>query len=72
MARLLRSVLPDLPVILTSRYPGGAWSVRDFLDLERLGPDTVAILRKPIPASLLTNAISELLGEAQARITRTA
>ena len=38
VALLLRSVLPALPVILTTRYPVSAWSVRDFLDLEKLGP----------------------------------
>jgi CheY-like chemotaxis protein len=72
VALLLRSVLPALPVILTTRYPVSAWSVRDFLDLEKLGPNMVTILHNPIPASLLINAISELLGQAQVQRTKTA
>ena len=59
---LLRSEIPDLPVILTSGYPVDSWSERDFADLERLGSRSVAILQKPFRAQALSNAARQLLG----------
>jgi hypothetical protein len=45
----LRSKLPALPVILTSRRPVNDWSNRDWADLERLGSHSLAILPKAFP-----------------------
>ena len=64
VALLLRSEVPDLPVILTSGYPVGAWSDRDSADLERLGSRSVAILQKPFQGSALSDAVGELIGTA--------
>jgi DNA-binding NtrC family response regulator len=71
VALLLRSEVPDLPVILTSGYPVSAWNDRDSADLERLGSRSVTILPKPFPAQELSNAVRELLAP-RAEKTRTA
>ena len=71
VAMILRSEIPNLPVILTSGYPVSAWSIRDSADLERLGSRWVRILSKPFQAQELSNAIRELLA-SPAEKTRTA
>jgi CheY-like chemotaxis protein len=68
---LLRSEIPDLPVILTSGYPVSAWSERDSADLERLGSNTVTILQKPFYPEVVSNAVCELIG-APTEMVRTA
>jgi CheY-like chemotaxis protein len=72
VAILLRSKIPDLPVILTSGYPVGGWSGRDSADLERLGADSVAILQKPFQAQALSNTICEFLGPSPSAAERAA
>jgi CheY-like chemotaxis protein len=62
VALLLRSEVPDLPVILTSGYPPSAWSDRDSADLERLGSRSVAILQKPFQGKALWDTVRELIG----------
>ena len=62
VALLLRSEVPDLPVILTSGYPVDSWSERDSADLERLGTNSVAILQKPFQSQVLLKAVCELTG----------
>jgi two-component system, cell cycle sensor histidine kinase and response regulator CckA len=62
VALLLRSEVPDLPVILTSGYPVDSWSERDSTDLERLGTNSVAILQKPFQSQVLLKAVCELTG----------
>ena len=62
VALLLRSEVPDLPVILTSGYPVSAWSDLDSADLERLGSRSVAIVQKPFQAQGLLKAVCELTG----------
>src|SRR5260370_40412013 len=47
VALLLRSEVPDLPVILTSGYPVSAWNDRASAGLQRLGSDSGAIPHKP-------------------------
>jgi CheY-like chemotaxis protein len=71
VALLLRLEIPDVPVILTSGYPVGAWSDGDSSDLERLGSKSVAILQKPFQAQELSNAVRELLAP-RAEKTKTA
>ena len=63
VALLLRQENPALPVILTSGYPVGNWSVRQFFDLEKLGAGSVKILQKPFQAQYLLNCVRELIGE---------
>jgi two-component system, cell cycle sensor histidine kinase and response regulator CckA len=72
VALLLRSVIPDLPVILTSGYPVSSWSDRDSADLDRLGADSVKILQKPFQAQALLHTVRELIDAPQAERTRTA
>jgi len=62
VALLLRSAIPDLPVILTSGRPADAWNDRDTFDLERLGPQLVTTVVKPFEAQILREAVYDLLG----------
>ena len=64
VALLLRSEVPDLPVILTTGYPVSAWNDRDSADLERLGSRSVTILQKPFQGKALSAAVHELIGTA--------
>jgi CheY-like chemotaxis protein len=68
----IRSEIPQLPVILTSGYPVGAWSNRDFDSLEKLGLRSVVFLQKPIQVQVLLNTVRELIGSPLAEITKTA
>jgi len=68
VALLLRSKLPSLPVILTSRDPVGRWSAQRLADLNRLGSQWVAIVQKPSAADDLLNAVRELTGTAPLQI----
>lgn len=61
VALLLRSEVPDLPVILTSGYDVSPWNDRDSADLERLGSRSVAILQKPFQGKALSDAVRELI-----------
>jgi two-component system cell cycle sensor histidine kinase/response regulator CckA len=66
VASALRSEIRNLPVILTSGYPLGSWSVRDTLDLQRLGAKSVAFLQKPFQAQELLRLVEKLLGASPA------
>jgi CheY-like chemotaxis protein len=72
VALILRSDIPDLPVILASGYPVGYWNDRDSADLQRLGWRSLTILQKPFQAKMLSNAVVELTGSAQADKAKTA
>jgi two-component system, cell cycle sensor histidine kinase and response regulator CckA len=72
VALLLRSEIPDLPVILTSGYPLISWSHRDSADLKKLGSKSVAILEKPFDCTSLWGAVCELIGAPQAAKVKTA
>lgn len=72
VALLLRSEIPDLPVILTSGYPVGDWTSRDSADLERLGSSSVAIIQKPFQRQVLLQTVRALIGEPQNELARTA
>jgi len=72
VALLLRSVLPTLPVILTSKCPISGWSVQDSIDLERLGSTSVAVLQKPFEAPLLLYVVRDVIGVSQPEKARTA
>jgi CheY-like chemotaxis protein len=72
VALLLRSEIPDLPVILTSGYPVGDWTRPDSADLERLGSSSVAIIQKPFQRQVLLQTIRALTGEPQTELARTA
>ena len=72
VALLLRSEIPNLPVILTSGYPASVWTERDAADLERLGSSSVAIIQKPFQAQVLPNTIREMIGIVPFEAARTA
>lgn len=71
VALLLRGKLPELPVILTSGYPVGCWSVRDTADLDRLGSRLVSILEKPFTPQVLLSAVRRLI-ELPSEVAKTA
>jgi DNA-binding NtrC family response regulator len=72
VALLLRSVIPGLPIILTSGYPVNSWSARDSADLDRLGSNSVVILQKPFSSQALLKTIRALMGGPQTELARTA
>src|ERR1035437_5257585 len=72
VALLLRSVIPGLPIILTSGYPVNSWCERDAADLHRLGSTSVVVLQKPFPSQALLKTVRELIGETQTELAITA
>ena len=72
VALLLRSEIPNLPVLLTSGYPVSDWTGRDYTDLQRLGATSVAMLSKPFQIQDLLKKVGELTGEVPPEIARTA
>jgi len=72
IALLLRSEIPDLPVLLTSSYPVSDWTGREYTDLLRLGSTSVALLAKPFQIQGLLNMVRELLGAVPSELARTA
>jgi two-component system cell cycle sensor histidine kinase/response regulator CckA len=62
VALLVRSEIPNLPVILTSGCPVSGWGDPDYADLERLGSNSVAILQKPFQTQELLDTVRKLLG----------
>jgi CheY-like chemotaxis protein len=61
-ALLLRSEMPELPVILTSGYPMSSWTGQDAADFKRLRSDSVIVLQKPVETQRLLNCVRELIG----------
>ena len=61
VAFFLRSEIRNLPVIVTSGYPVSSWSVRDTVDLQRLGSNSVAFLQKPFLPDSLSHKVREIL-----------
>ena len=61
VALILRIELPDLPVVLTSRYSVSGWNNRDFADLKRLGSKALEILKEPFDAQALATAVQNLM-----------
>lgn len=72
VALLLRSEIPDVPVLLTSGYPVSDWTGRDYADLQRLGSTSVALLSKPFQIHELLTMVRELTGAAPSEIAKTA
>ena len=72
VALLLRSVMPELPIILTSGYPVNCWSERESADLARLGANSVVILQKPFVSQTLPTTIMALTGGPHPEVARTA
>ncbi|MEI9974408.1 MAG: response regulator [Ignavibacteriota bacterium] len=72
VALVLRSKIPNLPVILASGYPVDNWSEQDANDLKRLDSRSLTILQKPTPPKQLLSAVAELIGVEQAEKVRTA
>jgi DNA-binding response OmpR family regulator len=72
VALLLRSEIPNLPVILTSGYPVTVWAEREAADLKRLGSNSLAILQKPFKTQVLPNTVREMIGIVPFEAVRTA
>jgi CheY-like chemotaxis protein len=72
LALLLRSKIPILPVILTSRYPVSAWTDQESSDLKRLGSQSVVILPAPFQDLIFYTAVCELLGTGPSEKVKTA
>jgi len=50
----LRSLLPNLAIVLTSGYTPDMWNAIDVLELNELPSESMAVLQKPfLPATLL-------------------
>ena len=62
VALSMRVQVPELPVILTSGFPPGAWNARDAAALRKLGIDSVIILQKPFPSRVLQGHVREHIG----------
>ncbi len=69
VALIVRSKIPRLPIILTSGYPVSSWPAQDAAGLQRLGLNSVAILQKPFQVQALRQAVCELVGARQRRIS---
>jgi CheY-like chemotaxis protein len=61
VALLLRSEVPNLNVILASRYPPWVWT-SDFGDVARLGNEAVAILPKPLVPEKVLETVQGFIG----------
>jgi response regulator RpfG family c-di-GMP phosphodiesterase len=72
VALLLRSEIPDLPVLLTSGYPVSDWTGRDYTDLQRLGSTSVALLSKPFQTHELLTTVRALIGAVPPEMAKTA
>ena len=72
VAAALREELPELRVILATRYPYHMWRARDYAPLGRLGSDSVTILQKPFAAQALLAAIGNLIEGRESGAVRTA
>jgi len=72
VALLLRSEIPDLPVLLTSGYPVSDWTGRDYTDLQRLGSTSVALLSKPFQTHELLTTVRGLIGAVPPEMAKTA
>jgi len=68
VALLLRSAIPDLPVILTVSI----WNDGTSTELARLGSNSVAIIEKPYRAEALSKIVRELIGEPRLEEANTA
>jgi CheY-like chemotaxis protein len=57
----LRSLLPNLAIVLTSGYTPDMWDVRDVAELNQLPFESVAILPKPFLPKTLLKTISRFV-----------
>jgi DNA-binding NtrC family response regulator len=72
VALAFRLERPHLPVIITSGFSASVWSQRNTAAFRRLGPESVAILEKPIQAQTLFDTVWELLGASRTKKALTA
>jgi two-component system cell cycle sensor histidine kinase/response regulator CckA len=61
MALELRSLLPNLSIILTSGYTPDMWNEDDFVEFNEVPSDCVAVLQKPFLPSALLAAVSRFV-----------
>jgi two-component system cell cycle sensor histidine kinase/response regulator CckA len=58
----LRSLLPNLKMILISEYPESGWDKQDTSWLEELPSDSVITLQKPFVPASLSDSLDRLIG----------
>jgi DNA-binding response OmpR family regulator len=63
----LRSLLPNLRVILTCGYPPSMWDEQDAAELSELPSDSVLTLQKPFAPLQLQQAVIRFLGLGNVR-----
>lgn len=57
----LRSLLPNLAVILTSGYTPDMWNKHDLAELSELPLDSIAVLQKPFLPGALLQTVSQFV-----------
>jgi CheY-like chemotaxis protein len=55
----LRSLLPNLKIIVTSGHTPDMWAAQELAELYELPPDSVAVLQKPFVPAALLNAVRQ-------------
>ncbi len=60
----LRSLLPNLRIILTSGLPPSCWGEQDAAEFNELPSDSVVTLQKPFPPPLILEHVKRLVGPA--------
>jgi CheY-like chemotaxis protein len=58
----LRSLLPNLAIVLTSGFTPDMWNPRDVFELDELPYESVAILQKPFLPVTLLQMVSRFVG----------
>jgi CheY-like chemotaxis protein len=58
----LRSLLPNLRIILTSGFPESMWNGQDAAELDELPSDSVITLQKPFVPAALLGSVHRLIG----------
>lgn len=57
----LRSLLPNLGIVLTSGYTPDMWDQGEVAELNRLASDSVFVLQKPFAVANLVQAVSRFV-----------
>ena|SRR5437899_1419708 len=60
VAMFLRSEIRNLPVVVMAGYPVDSWTVRDSVDLQRLGTNST-VISKPFQPDALAKLVQGLL-----------
>jgi two-component system cell cycle sensor histidine kinase/response regulator CckA len=58
----LRSLLPNLAIVLTSGYTPDMWNATDVIELNELPSESIAVLQKPFLPATLFQLVSRFAG----------